>query len=426
MGFGQAGVIGGLGRVDRRLVAAGAGRGQRGRLCGGTVVVVLDQAVAVLVLPVQQSRGLPIAHPGQVLAGLDVGQRHGGLAEGLALRGARPHGRGQVEARHRTHRRSDGIEQRDEDQRPACRLAGIGHLGHGEEADDHVRQTRGADHQRHREQDHVQGRVVVFGIGAEAQVGHQTVQLRQERHARSLMRAEQAQGRQEVARQLQRDEHRRDGIGDDQHDVLCDLRVGDALHAAKNGIAEHQRRADPQAGRVRHLEIAREGDAHAGHLADHVGDRDDQQTDHADDPRGARIETVADEFRHGELAELAQIGRQQQGQQHVAARPAHQVGRVVIAREGDQTRHRDEGRGRHPVGGRRHAVHDRSDAAVGGIELGRGFRPAIDGDADIQRERGADDQQVQGELAHGWVLTRPRRVRRPGDSCARCRRRSAR
>src|SRR5690606_37998631 len=79
-------------------------------------------------------------------------------------------------------------------------------------------------------------------------------------------------------------------------------------------------------------------------------------------------------------------------QDHVAAGPAHQEQRAAVAHVGDQAGHGDEGRRRHPVGRGGHAVGDRVNAAAGNVELtgGTGARP--DGDADVEGERGADDQ----------------------------------
>jgi hypothetical protein len=82
------------------------------------------------------------------------------------------------------------------------------------------------------------------------------------------------------AGELQADEDRRHGVGQDQHDVLRHLGVGDALHAAEHGVQEHDAHADVDADFTAHAEEAREGHAHTGHLADDVGDGRGQQADH--------------------------------------------------------------------------------------------------------------------------------------------------
>ena len=292
-----------------------------------------------------------------------------------------------------------------------------------------MRQARGADHQGQGEQRHVEPGVVQAGVVVEAQVHQDLVEACQKRHARVHVGGEQAQLRDRIAGELQRDEHRRDRVGDDQHDVLRHLGIGDALHAAQHRVHEHHRRGDQQAGVGVDLQEARERHAGAGHLPDHVGDRDHQQRRHRHQPRGAAVVAVADELGHGEAAELAQVGRQQHRQQHVAAGPAHEIRRVAVADEGDQARHRDERRRRHPVCGDRHAVHHRVDAASGGVELGGGSGARPDRDRDVEQERAADENEVESELVHGRPLidrARARRTRDRAGSCTRCRRRSAR
>ncbi|MPL84631.1 hypothetical protein SDC9_30596 [bioreactor metagenome] len=386
----SSGVIGGLRGGDRRLVARLLGFGKRRRLRRGAVVVVLDHAVAVQVGDLEQPGLHPVVDPLR-----RVGLRHRGIH-----RPVREEGVDQVHPRHRRNRRGGEVQERDENQRPAGRGAGISHLRHGEEAHDHMRQARGADHQRHREQEQVQRVVRLRGVGLEAQVREQAVQRGQQRLAAGGGIREQAKRRHRVAGQVERDEDRRDGIGDDQHDILGDLGVGDALHPTEHGIGEDHRGTDVEAGVVRHFEEAREGDAHTRHLADHVGDRDDEQADHADDARRARVEPVADEFRHGELAELAQVGREQHREQHIAAGPAHQIGRGVVAAEGDDAGHRDERGGRHPVGAGGHAVRDRVDAAARRIEFRGRARTGPDRDPEVEGEGRAHHDQVEGKLIH--------------------------
>src|SRR5690606_41667242 len=141
-----------------------------------------------------------------------------------------------------------------------------------------------------------------------------------------------------------------------------------------------------------------------GHLADHVGHGDDYQADHRSQARATTVETVTDEIRHGELAELAQVGCQQHRQQHVAAGPAHEEGGVGITTGGNQARHGNEGCSRHPVSGCRHTVGDRMHTTASDVELfgGAGTRP--DGDADVEREGRAYEQHVDYELAHDRLL----------------------
>ncbi|MDT4837219.1 hypothetical protein FQZ97_709430 [compost metagenome] len=378
----------------------------------GGVVVVLDAAVGVLVFPLQQAGFFPALHPVgtlfvdqavfggvQVAIGFHHVRVHDDAAVGtLGQTHSGVHGAMQVQLGHGAHGRSRGVQQSNEDQRPASRCAGVGHLRHGEEANDHVRQTGRTDHQRHRVEEHVQHRTGAgAGVLAKAQIGHHLVQLGQQRHIGTRHVGTQAQLRQEVAGQVQGDEEGGDQVGADQHDVLGHLGVGDALHATEHGVGEHDGHTDVDALLARHAQEAREGHAHTRHLTNDVGQRGHQQAQHRDVAGGLRVEAVADELGHGELAELAQVRRQQHGQQHVATGPTHQEHGAAVAHVGDQAGHGDEGRGRHPVSGRGHAVGHGVHPAAGDVELGRAARACPEGDAEVKREA-EPDEQIDGGL----------------------------
>jgi len=203
-----------------------------------------------------------------------------------------------------------------------------------------------------------------------------------------------------IAGDQKADEKGRHHIGEDQHAILRDLGIGDALHPAQHGIDEDNAHADDHAEIDRHVEKARKDDADAAHLPGDIGETDEDQADHRDHPRGFRIIARADEIGHRILAEFPQIGRKQQRQHHIAAGPAHQIDRAVIAGKGDDPGHRDEARRRHPVRGRRHAVDHRIDATASDVEfLGRA-RARGDRNADIEREGQADEQIDEGLGCH--------------------------
>ena len=372
-------------RVGQKPFAVAAGLPGELRLARiGRPGTVLDDAVTVLVHPADEADILPVLQPARRFL-------IGGVVDRID----------EVDAGERGDRRSGGVEQGDEDERPQGRHAGVRHLGHGEEAHDHMRQARGAHHQREGDGEDIDHRFRPVRIGGETKIDQGRVQLLQHRDAGpvSHSRAE-AELRDRVAGHQDRDENRRHQIGEDQHAILRHLRVGDALHAAQHRIDEDDRHADDDTEGDVHLEEAGEHDADAAHLPRHIGEGNEDQADDADNARRRRVIPLADEVGHRELAELAQIGCQQQGQQHIAARPAHEIDRAVIARKGDDARHGDERGCAHPVGRRRHAVGDRMHAAAGDIELagGPGTRP--DGNADIKREAGADEDVDKGLCVH--------------------------
>ena len=413
--------------VHRQLVALPASGFGLGRHVGvlGLVVVVLDATVAVLVLELQQTGLLPALHPLRtllvlqaVLGRVEVGVRlhllgiHDQVAGSSGLEtDALVHRGVQVQPGHRGNGRRGGVQQGDEDQRPTRRATRVLHRRDGEESHDDVRQARGTDHQRQRVHEHVEHAARHrSGVLVEAEVLDHQVELVEQRGAGARDVRAQAELRQRVAGELQRDEDRRHQVGGDQHDVLRHLGVGDALHATEHCVHEHDRHADVDTGLARHAEEARERHTNAGHLADDVGQRRSQQADHRHGRRGLRVEAVADELRHGELAELAQVRGQQHRQQDVATGPAHQEQAAAVAHVGNQAGHGDEGRCRHPVGRSGHAVGDRVHAAARGIELAGAAGTRPDGDADVQREGRADHQIGDCLKIHNPLTPRGRRT----------------
>ena len=299
----------------------------------------------------------------------------------------------QVVLGHRGNSRGGRVQQGNEDQCPTGRATCVLDRRNGEEAHDDVRQTGGTDHQRHRVDEHVQCRTCRRRrVLAEAKLGHHGVETGQQGDIRTGHRRTQAQLRDRVAGQVQRDEHGRNDVGADQHDVLGDLGVGDALHAAEHGVQEDDQLADVDAGVGRHVQEAREGHADTRHLTDDVGQRSGQQADHGHGGSRLRVEAVTDELRHRELAELPEVRCKQHGEEHIAAGPAHEEQTAAVAHVGDQAGHGDERSGRHPVRCRSHAVQHRRNGTTRGVELAGATGTRPDGDADVQRERSADDQ----------------------------------
>ena len=167
------------------------------------------KADAVLVLELQQTGSLPVLEP---LGPLLVGK----VLTRLGLDGL-----DQVEASHAGDSRSRGVQYGDEDQRPARGRPRVAHPGYGEEADDHVGQARGTDHQRQCVGEHVDTAAAYVGrVLLEPELGHHLVQAIQQVDIGADHSAAQAQLRQGIAGQLEADEDCRDGIGQDKHAVL--------------------------------------------------------------------------------------------------------------------------------------------------------------------------------------------------------------
>ena len=345
----------------------------------------------------------PVTDPSQIFGSFDFFNGNCCFVDAIW-----PEGIDQVQTRHCTNSRSGQIQQCNKHQCPTCGRTCVFNGRNRKETYDNVWQTCGTDHQRYGEQEHVQGGVGLFQIGSKAQIGHQTFQGLQQR-CTSRNASDVRCGRREhtnrwdwVTSQLQRNKDCWNGVCNDQHNVLSNLRVGDALHAADNSVEENNRRTDQQTGQVINFQETRERNANAGHLTNNVGDRCNDQTDNCHGTCGLAVETVTNEFRHSELAEFAQIRCQQHRQQNVAAGPAHQVSRSVVAAECNNTSHRNERCCRHPVSAGCHAVDDRVNAATRSVEFRCGTRAGPDRDADVERKRRAHNQQVERKLIHCW------------------------
>ena len=225
-------------------------------------------------------------------------------------------------------------------------------------------------------------------------------EIRQERQALVEKSAAHAELWERLSGQLDADGDCGNEEGGDQDPVLDDLRPGDPLHAAEGRVGEDDRHSDHDPDGDVHLEETREDDADAAHLSRDVGEAHEDRAHDRDDARDVRLVAISDEVRNSVVAELAEIGGQQQGEQHVATRPAHEVHPARVAHGRDEPRHGDEGGGTHPVGGRRHAVGDGRHAAACDVEAARVPDAAQPGDGQVGDEGHAHEHEGPELEAH--------------------------
>ncbi|MNS71429.1 hypothetical protein D3C72_1047980 [compost metagenome] len=191
-------------------------------------------------------------------------------------------------------------------------------------------------------------------------------------------------------RMLDRQPHHRHQIGNDQNDVLAHLRPRDGAHAAQERTHQHAAQRNEDTQFERNAGHARGDDAHAVDLRDQVRERAQDGAGHTGQARQVAAVARAHEIGNGVLPETPQVGGQQHGDQHIAARPAQDVGQAAVPRQVQRARHADEGGHGHPVGGRGHAVVDGGHAPPGHVVFDLVRRAADDADARIQAHR---DQQ---------------------------------
>ena len=192
-------------------------------------------------------------------------------------------------------------------------------------------------------------------------------------------------------------DHDRREVGDDQHDVLGDLRPGHRPHAA-----QHRAKQDAdQAGEHRDLELhakeARGNEAGAVNLRRHISEGAADQHDHREEAREVAAEPERHEVGNRIGAELAQIRTDQDRHQHEAAGPAEHPGDAVIAEQEQRAGHADERCRRHPVGAGRHAVIEGRHAPAGDVIFGNLRRARRHADDGVNRER-EEHEQIAEDL----------------------------
>ena len=113
-----------------------------------------------------------------------------------------------------------------------------------------MRKTGRSDHQGRRNAKKIEGVAGPLGIFLEPEVGGNLVDLLQEGLAVLLsldVVTDQAELRNDVARDHHGYEDDRNGVGEDHHAVLGDLGVGDALHTAQPGVKVYDSTPDQDA-----------------------------------------------------------------------------------------------------------------------------------------------------------------------------------
>ena len=166
---------------------------------------------------------------------------------------------------------------------------------------------------------------------------------------------------------LRRQDHDGREIGDDQHDVLRDLRPGHRSHAAQHRAQQDADESGEHRDLELHAEEARGDDAGAVDLRGHVGEGAADEHDHSEEAGEVAAVPERQEVGHGVGAELAQIRADQDRHQHEAAGPAEHPSDAVIAEQEQRAGHADEGGRRHPVGAGRHAIVEGRHAPAGDI-----------------------------------------------------------
>ncbi|CRZ44757.1 Uncharacterised protein [Vibrio cholerae] len=85
---------------------------------------------------------------------------------------------------------------------------------------------------------------------------------------------------------------------------MCDLGIGDALHAAHYRVEENDRHTDHDTDVDVHFKEARKHHADTAHLSRHISEGNKNGTEHGDHTRGSGVVTISDKIRHGKFTEF--------------------------------------------------------------------------------------------------------------------------
>ena len=268
--------------------------------------------------------------------------------------------RNQVHDRAEADDEGQDVEVADPGRRPGHRLAGFLGVRDGEEAHQDVRQAGGAEHQRHADGDR---RNRILDQRARA---HDGVLLRM--HFGRL-------GEQRLGAEAELEQHCQghEGRAAEQHAGLDDLHPGRRRHAAEQHVHHHDRADENLGDHVVEAEENLDQLTGADHLGDHVERHDDQRADGREGAQWRLGEAVRSDVGEGELAEVAQAFRHQEGDDGPADQPADREDQAVEAVGEHQAGNAEERGRRHVVAGDREAVLEAGDAAAGGVEVGRGL-----------------------------------------------------
>ena len=231
----------------------------------------------------------------------------------------------QVRSGKHRHSRSSGVEDGDKEQRPACRSPRITDTGNRVEANDDMGQSRCSRHQGKSDGNQVECIAAPPGIGGETQFFMQPIQPLQQGGPlpRGIHTETDLWNR--PVRHMDGNENRRDHEGENQHAILSDLCVGNALHATQYRIHEDDGHTNHDTAGDVDFKKTTEDQTHAPHLPSNIGEGNEDGTNDCHHSGCLRVVPLTDEIRNREFSELSQVGSQQECEEDIPTGPTHQI-----------------------------------------------------------------------------------------------------
>ena len=265
-----------------------------------------------------------------------------------------------------------------------------------------MRKPRRAEHERSGNAEHIDLRERSVRVFTKAEIGVDLIQLFEKRRGIAPLCevSDETKLRDDITRQSNCDEDRRNGVSKSHHAILRHLRVGNPLHPSEPGVKEDNRSANDDPSWNSDPEELRKDDPHSAHLAHDVGQADENRADDRDQTGCFGIIAITNKVRYGRFSEFSKKGHHQDRQKDKSSRPAHQETRTVVSTTRQRPCHRNKGRRAHPVGRGCHAISKRRNPATSHVVFLRRPRPLLKGDPDVERERCSDKDVVPKILTH--------------------------
>ena len=193
-------------------------------------------------------------------------------------------------------------------------------------------------------------------------------------------------------------------VGNDQDDVLGNLCPGHGTHTAQ----ERANQNTDQTGKNTHFKSqtrqTRGDQANAVNLCHHIGEGAQDGGKHTDQAGQIALVAGAQKVRNGELAELAQVGRQEKRHQAITTGPSQNKSQTAITREVQRASHADEGGCRHPVSARGHTVVQSRNSPTCHIVFSGVIGATHHADAGIKKHCGRQERVADPSSGHAHLL----------------------
>ena len=263
----------------------------------------------------------------------------------------------------------------------------------GEEAHQYVRKTRGSKHQRQAEGNGFD-RICFCPDWHHGLHDLQVLRMGGNRVGEELV---------EAPAFMRHDPERHQCGAPKEQSGLDDLHPGRGFHATESHVDYDQSANDDDGNPIGDLRNKRVQQLSRPHrLPNEVPDDDNERTDGGHRADRSLLKAEGGHVGIGELAEVAQPLRDKEQDDWPADQPTHRIDEAVETVEVNQSGDTEKRSRRHVVAGNRHPVLQPSDAASGGVKVGRRLRPHSRPIGDTKSNGYENNEHHDGVPIDGW------------------------